>query len=72
MGKASGNKACSTGRCHTPNGFLKFLNSCAGWLGLIIAQLSTRLRGAEFGQLHSVRPGRLEDVLGRRGMILVP
>ena len=41
-------------------------------LGLTVAQLSARLRCAECGgQLHSVKPWRLEDVigkpLGRRG-----
>ena len=41
-------------------------------MGLTIAQLSARLRCAECsGQLHSVKPWRLEDVigkpLGRRG-----
>ena len=35
-------------------------------LGLTIAQLSARLRGVECGgQLHSVKPWRLEDVLGK-------
>ena len=34
-------------------------------LGLIIAQLSERLRCAECGgQLHSVKPWRMDDVLG--------
>ena len=34
--------------------------------GLTMAQLSTRLRCAECGgQLHSVKPWRLEDVLGK-------
>ena len=36
------------------------------WLGLTIAQLSSRLRCAECGgQLHSVKPWRVEDVLGK-------
>ena len=35
-------------------------------LGLTIAQLSARLRCAECGaQVHSVKPWRLEDVLGK-------
>jgi hypothetical protein len=35
-------------------------------MGLTIAQLSARLRCAECGgQLHSVKPWRLEDVLGK-------
>ena len=35
-------------------------------MGLTIAQLSVRLRCAECGgQLHSVKPWRLEDVLGK-------
>src|SRR5262245_64057746 len=34
-------------------------------LGLTIAQLSTRLRAKRGGQLHSVMPWRLEDVLGK-------
>jgi hypothetical protein len=35
-------------------------------LGLTIAQLSARLRCAECGgPLHSVKPWRLEDVLGK-------
>ena len=35
-------------------------------LGLTIAQLSARLRCAECGgPLHSVRPWRLDDVLGK-------
>ena len=35
-------------------------------LGLTIAQLSARLRCAECGgQLHSVTPWRMEDVLGK-------
>ena len=35
-------------------------------LGLTIAQLSARLRCAECGgQLHSVKPWRVEDVLGK-------
>ena len=35
-------------------------------LGLTIAQLSARLRCAECGgQLHSVKPWRMEDVLGK-------
>jgi hypothetical protein len=35
-------------------------------LGLTIAQLSARLRCAECGgKLHSVKPWRLEDVLGK-------
>ena len=35
-------------------------------LGLTIAQLSARLRCAECGgQLHSVKPWRLEDVVGK-------
>ena len=34
--------------------------------GLTIAQLSERLRCAECGgQLHSVKPWRMEDVLGK-------
>ena len=42
-----------------------------GWLprismGLTIAQLSARLRCAECGgQVHSVKPWRLEDMLGK-------
>jgi phage FluMu protein Com len=36
-------------------------------MGLTIAQLSKRLRCAECGgQLHSVKPWRMEDVLGSR------
>ena len=35
-------------------------------MGLTIAQLSARLRCAEcVGQLHSVKPWRLDDVLGK-------
>jgi hypothetical protein len=34
-------------------------------MGLTIAQLSERLRCAECGQLHSVKPWRMEDVLGK-------
>ena len=35
-------------------------------MGLTIAQLSARLRCAECGgQLHSVKPWRMEDVLGK-------
>jgi hypothetical protein len=35
-------------------------------VGLTIAQLSARLRCAECGgPVHSVKPGRLEDVLGK-------
>ena len=35
-------------------------------MGLTIAQLSERLRCAECaGQLHSVKPWRIEDVLGK-------
>ena len=36
-------------------------------MGLTIAQLSERLRCAECGgQVHSVKPWRMEDVLGRK------
>jgi hypothetical protein len=35
-------------------------------MGLSIAQLSERLRCEEYGgQLHSVKPWRMEDVLGK-------
>ena len=37
-------------------------------MGLTIAQLSERLRCAECGgHLHSVKPWRMEDVLGKLG-----
>ena len=37
-------------------------------MGLTIAQLSERLRCAECGgHLHSVKPWRMEDVLGKPG-----
>ena len=56
--------------CHCPRCRVTRLRSIS-WLprismGLTIAQLSARLRCAECGgPLHSVKPWRLEDVLGK-------